>query len=125
MERTENSRKKKEIIYKYHLIIKWIELIFILNKSNTLESTIARFDPIQNSWSKLGNLKVARSSFGTIQVDDEIIVVGGKSTCQKCSAVDVPTESCKLSGQSIKCVTREPNLSAFNYYPELMRVNWF
>ena len=44
------------------------------------QSTIARFDPVQNSWTKLGNLKVARLAHGVIQVNNEFIVVGGLIT---------------------------------------------
>ena len=84
----------------------------IPNNSKEYLSTIARFDPIENSWTKLGNLKVARYGHGVIQVDNEFIVVGGRG--------NLPTESCKLNGQSMKCTTREPQLLNFAYYPELM-----
>ena len=104
-------------------MLNWVD--FIPNDSKSRESAIARFDPIQNSWSKLGNLNVARSSHGVIQVNNEIIVVGGTSGCLGCGFVDVPTESCKLNGQSMKCVTREPELWNFAYFPELMLVSWF
>ena len=78
----------------------------------TFESTITRFDPIQDSWKKLGNLKVARQGHSVIQVDNEFIVVGGKG--------NFPTESCKLDGQSMTCTTREPKLDNFSHYPVLM-----
>ena len=84
------------------------------NPKNQL--TVARFDPIKNSWIKLGNLKVARYGHGVIQVDNEFIVVGGIRDGDD----NVPTESCKLNGQSMKCTTREPQLSRFVFYPELM-----
>ena len=84
------------------------------NYSGGYQSTIARFDPIKNSWTKLGDLKEGRSGLGVIQVDNEFIVVGGLRYGP------VPTESCKLNGQSITCTTREPQLSEFTYYPELM-----
>ena len=80
--------------------------------------TIARFDPIKNSWTKLGNLKVARYGHGVIQVDNEFIVVGGHLD----GAEEEPTESCKLNGHTITCTTREPKLSRFAFYPELMLV---
>ena len=81
-----------------------------------VQSTIARFDPIWNSWTKLGNLQVARDGHGVIQVDNEFIVVGGRIS----NFNAVPTESCKLNGQSITCTTTVPELSKFSYYPELM-----
>ena len=88
------------------------------NSDPKSQSTIARFDPIENSWTKLGNLKVARAGHGVIQVDNEFIVVGGCKT-RSCTS-SVLTESCKLIGQSMTCTTREPQLSKFAHYPELM-----
>ena len=38
-----------------------ISTLSILNYSKEQQSTIARFDPIENSWTKLGNLNMARS----------------------------------------------------------------
>ena len=64
----------------------------------------------------MGDLKVARLAHGVIQVDNEFIVVGGRRD----GGEDEPTESCKLNGQSITCTIREPQLSEFTYYPELM-----
>ena len=90
----------------------------IPNNSGKEQSTIARFDPIQNSWTKLGNLEVARNGHGVIQIGNEFIVVGGTRKSDK----DEPTESCKLNGQSMTCATREPSLSKFTYYPELMLI---
>ena len=79
------------------------------------QSTVARFDPIENIWTKLGDLKTARSEHGVIQVDNEFIVVGGSGKN--------PTESCKLNGQLVTCTKREPReLLNFAYYPELMLI---
>ena len=88
----------------------------IQNNSRKYQSTIARFDPVQNSWTKLGNLRVARSGLGVIQVENEFIVIGGGRS----SSEDEPTESCTLNGQSMTCTIREPSLSNFVAYPELM-----
>ena len=85
----------------------------IPNNSAGQQSTIVRFDPVGNSWKKLGNLKVARHGHGVIQVDNEFIVVGGGTK---------PTESCKLIGQWMSCTTREPQLSQFAYFPDLMLI---
>ena len=87
------------------------------NSSKPYQSTIARFDPIKNEWTKLGNLKVARAGHSVIQVDNEFIVVGGN---REDSKLDEPTESCRLKGQSITCTAREPELSQFAYYPHLI-----
>ena len=88
----------------------------IPNNSQEEQSTIARFDPIENSWTKLGNLKVSRRGHGVIQVDNEFIVVGGNQDGDKNEA----TESCKLNGQSMICTTRYPKLTDFGFYPELL-----
>ena len=95
-----------------------ISSLSILNYSKERQSTIARFDPIENSWTKLGNLNVARSGHGVIQVYNKFIVVGGLDGI----AGSEPTESCKLNRQSMICTRREPQLSLFIYYPELMLV---
>ena len=73
---------------------------------------------MENSWKKLGNLNMSRAGHGVIQVDNEFIVVGGLRRINE----DVPTESCKLNGQSMTCTTRQPKLSNFALYPELMLV---
>ena len=86
-----------------------------LSCKTKLLSTIARFDPIKNSWTKLGELKAARSAHRVIQVDKKFIVVGG-------GGENVPTESCELNGESMICTTREPKLSKFESYPVLLLV---
>ena len=90
----------------------------IPNNSGGYQSTIARFDPIKDSWTRLGNLNVARRGHGVIQVDNEFVVVGGIRYGNK----DEPTESCKLNGQSMTCTNRGPQLSKFTTYPELMLI---
>ena len=96
----------------------WSQFLSIPNNSWELQSTIARFDPVANSWTKLGNLKVYRYGHGVIQVDNEFIVVGGSRYGKE----DEPTESCKLNGESMTCTTREPQLSDFAWFPELMLI---
>ena len=90
----------------------------IPNNSGGSQSTIARFDPIENSWRILGNLKVPRRGHGVIQVDNEFIVVGGRDGIEGAE----PTESCKLNGQSMTCTNRGPQLSKFTQYSELMLI---
>ena len=65
----------------------------MLNYSREQQSTIARFDPIENNWTKLGDLIAARSGHGVIQVNNEFLVFGGSRKSYK----DEPTESCKLT----------------------------
>ena len=57
---------------------------------------------------------MARYAHGVIQFENEFIVVGGWGNYQ--------TESCKLNGQSMTCTTREPSLSKFTAYAELMLI---
>ena len=79
-------------------------------------STIARFDPIQDSWTVLTYLKRPRFGHGVIQVDNEFIVVGGRGK-------SVLTESCKLNGKLMTCTTREPEIDSFTEYAELMLIS--
>ena len=69
----------------------------------------------------MGKLKVARGGHGVIQVDREFIVVGGDRTGS--DQLNEPTESCKLDEHDkMTCTTRQPQLSNFEYYPELMLI---
>ena len=91
----------------------------IPRNSKVFQSTIARFDPIEDSWTKLGKLKVARSGHDVIQVDNEFTVIGGISVVGG-SPGGEPTESCKLNKDSMTCVVREPKLSNFAFHPALI-----
>ena len=58
-----------------------------------------------------------------IEVENEFIVVGGLNSfgAQDKGLKAVPTESCKLNGQSsMTCTTREPVLTQFTAYPGLI-----
>ena len=71
----------------------------------------------------MGNLKIARSGHNVIEVENEFIVVGGLNSfgAQDKGLKAVPTESCKLNGQSsMTCTTREPVLAQFTAYPGLI-----
>ena len=94
----------------------------IPNNRGGFQSVIGRFDPVQNSWTKLGNLKVARSGHFGIQAGNEFIMVGGLNSfgVKDSGLGNLPTESCKFNGQSMICTTREPSLKQFTAYPELM-----
>ena len=82
---------------------------------------IARFDPIKNSWTHLGKLKVARYGHSVIQVDNTFIAVGGQQATGYIGNF-LSTESCKLKGQEMVCTTREPQLEGVKSteYPELI-----
>ena len=109
------------MIFWYSIVAVEKKFIIFGGKSSVydgLQSTIARFDPIENSWTKLGDLKGARYGQGVIQIDNEFIVVGGHGY----GTWDEPTESCKLNGQLMICTIREPYLEDFSLYPELMLI---
>ena len=115
---------------KYHsriIVVSSVNLqswyLWIPNNSYDEQSTIARFDPIENSWTKLGNLNVARRGHGVIQANNEFIVVGGSRDGNGYDGGE-PTESCELNGESMTCTTREPQLWNFELYPELMLIPW-
>ena len=121
-----SRHQKLWTIYKVLLVLNCIQLISfwflsILNYSHEIQSIIARFDPVDDSWTKLGNLQVARFGHGVIQVDNEFIVVGGYRS-RRHNGYEMSTESCILNQQSIICTARQPQLSSFTYYPELMLV---
>ena len=84
------------------------------NNKSEFQKAIAQFDPVQDSWTKLGDLKVARLGHGVIQLDNDFIVIGGNSQDSK-TKIPVPTETCKLNGESIICTEREPKLLDFLY----------
>ena len=79
-------------------------------------STIVQYDPTQDNWTKLGNLNFKRYTHRAIQVDNEFLVVGG-ILIDSMGSTDpmAPTESCKLNGQSMKCITRDPLLEHFGH----------
>ena len=90
----------------------------LCHQSGEILSIIARFDPVKNSWAKIGDLNVARAGHGVIQVRNEFIVVGG---VQKDNYLKlIPTESCNLKANSVICTLREPNLYLFTSFPELI-----
>ena len=89
-------------IIKHFLLI--YHLFNALNSGSKV-SSIVRFDPIQNIWTKLGDVQKGRFAHGVIQVESEFIVSGGDGT--------FPTESCKLKNDSMTCIKRKPTLSDF------------
>ena len=71
----------------------------------------------------MGNLNIARSGHSVIYVENEFIVAGGINSFgpQDKGLKSVPTESCKLNGQSsMTCTTREPVLTQFTAYPGMI-----
>ena len=83
-------------------------------KSNKATTIIAKFDPTKNVWTKLGNLQFSRYGFGAIEIQKHFLIMGGEEKKR--------TETCVISGESIKCKSREPTLNNFQFYPALMVV---
>ena len=80
--------------------------------SNIAVTTIAKFEPIENIWAKLGNMQFSRYGFGAIEIQKQFLIMGGEGKKR--------TETCILTGESIKCKSREPSLNNFLYYPAMM-----
>ena len=103
--------------YPYHTTIMAFEMVqhgdgFIVfggvyKKSSLYYETdvIAKYDPVPNTWSKLGNLKNSRHGLGLIQLEDEYLTVGGYN--------DKKSEICRLQNDAMICVEREPTLTNF------------
>ena len=83
-------------------------------KSNLTVTTIAKFNPTTNIWTKLGNLQFSRYAFGAIEIQKQFLIMGGEGKKR--------TETCTITGKSIKCKSREPTLNNFQNYPALMVV---
>ena len=75
-------------------------------------STVAKFVPTKNIWTKLGNLQFSRHGFGVVEIQKQFLVMGGEGKKR--------TEVCVVTGETIKCKSREPTLDDFQFYPALM-----
>ena len=62
------------------------------------QSTIAQYNPNDDTWTKLGDLNKARYTHDVITSEDALLIVG-----------DGPTEKCTLTGNTVNCVNQEPN----------------
>ena len=81
-------------------------------KKNVSVSTIAKFEPTKNIWTKLGNLQFSRHGFGAIEIQKQFLILGGEGKKR--------TEICVITGEKVKCKSREPTLNNFIYYPAMM-----
>ena len=79
----------------------------ILSSCRQKEPTVASFDPIENVWTEVGKLQVARSYLGVVQLDESFLVIGGDNRGQRFSPLDTDPkiESCNLS---FSCKTVSP-----------------
>ena len=118
------SSWKTKAIYPFHEKIMAFEILahsnsFVLfggfdGKISSSITTIAKFNPDLNKWTKLGNLQTGRHAFGLVEINMKYLVMGGQGGKN--------TETCELKNEKIQCTSREPILNDFHYYPALMIV---
>ena len=82
---------------------------------NRYDKTIGRLDATTMVWSKSGDLVNGRSSHNVIYDDSSLIIVGGYKYPYK-------TEKCVISNDQVSCVSQNPDLDYYRYYPELFLV---
>ena len=82
--------------------------------------TVAKLT-INDEWIRLGELKEARQGHSVIFAQGAFLVVGGFADFYNISFL---TENCHLDiGDSITCVTQNPQLELYGFYPELFLVS--
>ena len=69
------------------------------SNNNGRQSTIAQYNPNDNTWTKLGDLNNARHYHDVITSEDAFLIVGSG-----------PTEKCTMTGNTVDCVNQEPNV---------------
>ena len=77
-------------------------------------NVIARLENY-NQWSKAGILNQARHAHGAIYDGNNIMVIGGGD--------EFKTERCKIQNETVSCVSQEPTLKNYGWYPELYLVS--
>ena len=78
-------------------------------------TTIARLDGLTFTWTKVGDLNQGRHAHSVIEVQGEILVIGGDG--QKMS------ELCSYQNGQMTCVAQEPDLYRYAFFPELIDVH--
>ena len=93
-------------------------IVFGNYNSGTYQSTIAKFDMVNNSWAKLGDLNVARSHFAGVRSLNSFYIYGGITNTNT-----YPNEKCILTDNSIECTVQDnplgrsvEHLFTFNFY---------
>ena len=79
------------------------------------ESVIAMLDVASKTWSKIGSLNQGRSAHAVVVRSNDFVIVGGRDTKS--------TERCEMQNNQMVCVSTEPELTNFAYYPEAMIVD--
>ena len=84
------------------------------SKNGNNENRIARLDSNNFTWSLVGELNQGRSGHNIIEIQDQILVVGG--------AYKFKTERCNFVEGKIHCTEQEPKLEYYTLFPELFAV---
>ena len=82
--------------------------------NNGFDTTIARLDSINFTWSQVGELKKGRHAHNVIEIQGDILVIGGSE--------QIKTERCSYINGQIQCTLQEPDLFNYVAYPELLLV---
>ena len=96
------------------------------DSDDTALTAIVSFDPDTQKWSKIGEMNQARQGHNMIRYPDAVYVIGGMDPE---SIDDLYTEKCYYNGpldtrsKSFECVSQQPVLTSYTYYPELKLVN--
>ena len=91
---------------------------YIGETSGYRTSTVARFDELTRTWSKVGSLLTSRSGHGVIYTDQSFLVIGGLGADYKCR-----TEKCHINNASLSCKYHSATLENFNFWPATVLVN--
>ena len=66
------------------------------------------------TWTKAGELKIARSEHGAIHNGVKMIIAGGDGNYK--------SESCDVVDGSVTCIAQAPTLDNYSLYPEMFLV---
>ena len=108
----------KEGRYIYEAPIVFIREAFYVFGGRTekasYDTQIGKLDA-NSVWSKVGDLQTGRYGHNAIFDGTYALIVGGYAG----SNVNLATEKCSLTSDTISCTTQTPLLSSYRYYPEL------
>ena len=80
----------------------------------TKSKIIGRLDASTLTWTKAGELNLARDGHGAIFNGEKLIVAGGR--------LNIKNEACKIDNGLVTCIEQAPNLYHYWVYPEMYLV---
>ena len=89
------------------------------NEPPGYQSAIGRFDMATNKWTKAGDLITGRWAHNMIYDGQYLLVIGGGVDHK---GTPVMTEKCSINETTVDCISQEPKLRDYWYYPELVIV---